>query len=184
MALAKMLLGVLYWWLRSLWLRCVCRHYGFHRSARVAKNCSISKDLILGRCSYVGPGSMIWPAVRIGDYTLLGPGVGIFGDDHNFRVVGVPTIFAGRPAMRETVIGRDVWIGARSIVMVGRSIGDCAIVAAGSVVVHDVPANTIVGGNPARPIGTRFSAEDFSAHMRSIESGRFTASYAQGFKGL
>jgi acetyltransferase-like isoleucine patch superfamily enzyme len=47
-------------------------------------------------------------------------------------------------------IGDDVWIGCRSIVLKGVSIGDGAIVAAGSVVVKDVPAHTLVAGNPAQ----------------------------------
>ncbi len=47
-------------------------------------------------------------------------------------------------------IGNDVWIGCRSIVLKGVSIGDGAIVAAGSVVTKDVPAYTLVAGNPAQ----------------------------------
>jgi len=48
------------------------------------------------------------------------------------------------------VIGSDVWIGCRSIVLKGVSIGDGAVVAAGSVVTKDVPAYTLVAGNPAQ----------------------------------
>lgn len=48
----------------------------------------------------------------------------------------------------------NVFIGARSIVMKGVTIGDGAVVGAGSVVTKDVPANTIVAGNPARVIKT------------------------------
>lgn len=54
-------------------------------------------------------------------------------------------------------IGHDVWIGHGAIVLPGRSIGTGAVVAAGAVVTKDVPAYTIVGGNPARPIRRRFS---------------------------
>lgn len=54
-------------------------------------------------------------------------------------------------------IGHDVWIGHGAIVLPGRSIGTGAVVAAGAVVTKDVPAYTIVAGNPARPIRRRFS---------------------------
>jgi phosphonate metabolism protein (transferase hexapeptide repeat family) len=54
-------------------------------------------------------------------------------------------------------IGHDVWIGHGAIILPGRSVGTGAVVAAGAVVTKDVPAYTIVGGNPARPIKRRFS---------------------------
>jgi len=53
-------------------------------------------------------------------------------------------------------IGHDVWIGHGAIVLPGRSIGTGAVIAAGAIVTKDVPAYTIVGGNPARPIKRRF----------------------------
>jgi phosphonate metabolism protein (transferase hexapeptide repeat family) len=59
-------------------------------------------------------------------------------------------------------IGHDVWIGHGAIVLPGRSIGTGAVVAAGAIVTKDVPAYTVVVGNPARPIRRRFS--DSVAH--------------------
>ncbi|WP_315837163.1 chloramphenicol acetyltransferase [Bradyrhizobium prioriisuperbiae] len=53
-------------------------------------------------------------------------------------------------------IGHDVWIGHGAIVLPGRNIGTGAVIAAGAVVTKDVPAYTIVAGNPARPIRLRF----------------------------
>ena len=52
-------------------------------------------------------------------------------------------------------VGRGAWIGASSLIMGGVTIRANAVVAGGSVVVKDVPAATIVGGNPARQIGSR-----------------------------
>jgi tetrahydrodipicolinate N-succinyltransferase len=54
------------------------------------------------------------------------------------------------------IIGNDVWIGANAFIRGGVTIGDGAIVAASSVVLRDVPAFTIVGGNPAKIIRSRF----------------------------
>jgi len=56
-------------------------------------------------------------------------------------------------------IGHDVWIGHGAIVLPGRSIGTGAVVAAGAIVTKDVPAYTIVAGNPARPVKRRFSEQ-------------------------
>jgi acetyltransferase-like isoleucine patch superfamily enzyme len=52
----------------------------------------------------------------------------------------------------EVIIGDNVWIGERSIILKGVRIGNNAVVAAGSVVTKDVQENTIVGGNPAKII--------------------------------
>ena len=54
-------------------------------------------------------------------------------------------------------IGHDVWIGHGAVILPGRSIGTGAVVAAGAIVTKDVPAYSIVGGNPARVIKRRFS---------------------------
>jgi virginiamycin A acetyltransferase len=54
------------------------------------------------------------------------------------------------------VIGNDVWVGAKSIILSGVTIGDGALIAAGSVVTKNVPAYAIAGGNPAKIIKYRF----------------------------
>jgi acetyltransferase-like isoleucine patch superfamily enzyme len=67
-----------------------------------------------------------------------------------------------------THVGNDVWIGANSVVLKGRTIGDGAIVGAGSIVTRDVPPYAIVAGNPARLIKYRFSPDDiaFLTHLQ------------------
>ncbi len=57
-------------------------------------------------------------------------------------------------------IGHNVWIGENVIILPGVSIGNGAVVAAGSIVTKDVPSYAIVGGNPARVIKMRFSADE------------------------
>jgi len=90
--------------------------------------------------------------VRIGSNCLLAGGLSIFDNnshptDHLARRGNGPMTPAD---VAPVVIGNDVWIGTDCIILKGVHIGDGAIVAAGSVVVHDVAPYTIVGGNPAR----------------------------------
>ena len=59
----------------------------------------------------------------------------------------------------DIVIGNDVWIGYEVVIMAGVHIGNGAIIAARAVVTKDVPAYTIVGGVPARPIRKRFDED-------------------------
>ena len=56
----------------------------------------------------------------------------------------------------DTIIGNDVWIGMEAVILPGVTIGDGAIVAAKSVVTHDVPPYSIFAGNPARIVKMRF----------------------------
>ena len=64
-------------------------------------------------------------------------------------------------------IGHDVWIGHGAIVLPGRSVGTGAVVAAGAIVTKDVPAYTIVAGNPARAIRRRF-AESITSRFAEL----------------
>lgn len=91
-------------------------------------------------------------SVSIGDGTQIGPAVQIYAADHpreaEPRRQGLEF---GRPV----VIGRNVWIGGGAIIVPGVTVGDDAVIGAGSVVTRDVPAGAIVAGNPARPIRKR-----------------------------
>ena len=70
------------------------------------------------------------------------------------------------PSRGDTVIGNDVWIGRDAMVMPGVRVGDGAIIGAGAVVASDVPAYSIVAGNPADLIRRRFSDEDIARLLR------------------
>ena len=134
----------------------------------------IARDFRTGRDIFLNWGAWVGPGVVFGDYILCGPDVMFAGDDHVFRDVGTPIMFSGRPPMRETLVSDDVWIGARSIVMAGVSIGEGAIVAAGAVVTRDVDPYAIVAGVPAKVIGRRFeSDEERAAHSAALKAGTF-----------
>lgn len=60
----------------------------------------------------------------------------------------------------DTIVGNDVWIGSEAMIMPGVKIGDGAVIGSRALVTKDVAPYTIVGGNPAKAIKTRFSEED------------------------
>ncbi|MGH8175435.1 MAG: sugar O-acetyltransferase [Steroidobacter sp.] len=86
-------------------------------------------------------------AVTIGSGTQVGPAVQIYAADHpRDLAVRRQGLEFGRPVK----IGRNVWIGGAAIILPGVTIGDDAIIGAGSVVTRDVVAGATVMGNPAR----------------------------------
>ena len=88
--------------------------------------------------------------VTIGDNTQIGPGVQILTADHpRDPALRAQMLEFGRPI----VIGKNVWIGGGALIMPGVTIGDDALIGAGSVVTKDVPAGATVMGNPARVRG-------------------------------
>jgi acetyltransferase-like isoleucine patch superfamily enzyme len=109
----------------------------------------------IGDFVFIGAGSEIDAAdsITIGAHTLLAPGVFITDHTHN-AARGLRLDEQGN-RNGAVVIGSDVWLGARSIVMHGVTIGDGAIVGAGAVVTKDVAPYAIVAGVPARVIGER-----------------------------
>lgn len=92
--------------------------------------------------------------VKVGDRTLVGYGAMIISRNHRIPVGGSRIFGAGHvPAPVE--IGKDAWIGACAVILPGSSVGEGAVVAAGSVVTRDIPAFEIWGGAPARFIRSR-----------------------------
>ena len=140
-----------------------------HPTFYLASSSVVTRDLVAGPFSYIGPRCVLGPQVELGAYAMLGPSVSIVGGDHVFDRAGVPIIFAGRPPMERTVIEADAWIGHGSILIAGVRIGRGAVVAAGAVVTRDVPPYEIHGGVPARKIRDRFAdAADRERHDRML----------------
>jgi virginiamycin A acetyltransferase len=115
--------------------------------------------------------------LRIGKYCALGEGTTFVMNGANHRMDGPSTfpfpimggswaehfgLITGLPGRGDTVVGNDVWFGYGATVMPGVRIGDGAIIAAKAVVVDDVPAYGIVGGNPAKLIRKRFADDEIA----------------------
>ena len=119
----------------------------------------------------------------IGRYCAIASGVRFIMSGANHADLGPSTfpfgIFGGIWAERtmdlvmsaesrgDTVVGNDVWLGYRALVMPGVAIGDGAVVAAASVVTSDVPPYAIVGGNPARVLRRRFEDDEIERLLRA-----------------
>lgn len=84
--------------------------------------------------------------MKIGDNVLLAPNVGLYTVGHPLDS-GLRN--EGWEDAQPIVIGNNVWIGAQSIVLGGVTIGDNCVIAAGSVVTKNIPANTLAMGRPA-----------------------------------
>ncbi|MEX5270578.1 acyltransferase [Kocuria sabuli] len=130
--------------------------------------------LTIGDNVSVGPHSIVQVDGEIGDWVLIGMHVQIVGrNDHAIDEVGVPIRMATRVADRAAEpsdavhIGKDVWIGASSVILSGVRIGTGSIIGAGSVVTKDIPDFSIAVGSPARVVGQRFADdEERDEHLR------------------
>lgn len=121
-------------------------------------NFSNAQNITLGHRVRLGSRCFIWGGpgkgrVTIGDDVLFGPDVLITAANYRFNDGSPVTDQVMDEA--DVTIGADVWAGARAILLPGVTIGDGAIIAAGSVVRQDVPPFAIVAGVPAKVVGTR-----------------------------
>ncbi len=112
-------------------------------------HCDYGYNIRLGNDVFLNYGCIILDvvAVTIGAGTQIGPGVQILTADHPRDPAARAT---GAEWGRPIVIGRNVWIGGGALILPGVTIGDDAIIGAGSVVTRDVRAGATVAGNPAR----------------------------------
>jgi acetyltransferase-like isoleucine patch superfamily enzyme len=92
--------------------------------------------------------------IFVGDDVMIGPNTVLVSSDHMITVEPEHTRVAGGHSKRPLHIGNHVWIGANCFLRGGLQVGDHSVIAGGSVVVHDVPPRSVVGGNPARLIRT------------------------------
>jgi acetyltransferase-like isoleucine patch superfamily enzyme len=125
---------------------------------RIAEGVSITYPyrITMGEFVTVNEFSTIsgYGGLNVGNNVLIGHQVSILSSEHTFSSREL-SIRSQGIAPKRTVIGNDVWIGARAIILGGVVVGNGAIVAAGSVVTKDVQPFSVVAGVPAKPIRTR-----------------------------
>ncbi len=147
--------------------RCVSAGTTVERGVRFVNpsNISIGKGSLLKEYVYLRAGAMGYircgeriafnsftsitghGGVEIGDDTQLGPGTMITTTGHDYRA-GLETSFS------KVTLGKRVWVGARAIILPGVTIGDNAVIGAGTVVTKDLPGNCVAVGVPAKVIKT------------------------------
>lgn len=114
--------------------------------------------LVIGRFTAIAPGaSFLMPG---GNHPMVGPSTFPFTMFGGTWTENTLDAFLAIEQPGDTVVGNDVWIGRDATIMPGVTIGDGAVVGAHSVVTKDVEPYTIVAGNPARPVRTRFEPAD------------------------
>ncbi|MBN9117247.1 MAG: hypothetical protein J0I36_18760 [Pandoraea sp.] len=107
--------------------------------------------------------------IEIGNDVMLAAHVGLIARDaHTIDNLGVPMFEAPRGDKFKIVVEDDVWIGYAAIVLSGVTIGRGSVIAAGSLVAHDVPPYSIVAGSPARVVKMRFTPEQIAEHERLL----------------
>ena len=144
--------------------------------ARIGADCNIcdhvfiENDVVIGDRVTVKCGVQLWDGLRVADDVFIGPNVTFSNDKY-------PRSKQYQREVLQTHVGRGASIGGGATVLPGLKIGPRAMIGAGSVVTHDVPARAIVSGNPARIVGyvDTISGEQGSRapeRIREVESGR------------
>jgi len=147
----------------SLWARLDviprARHHERHRLSIGRKTlieslcaiCTWHGDVILKDGASIGIGSIVMGPVLIGEGSACSQNCFISGQSHHYEDVSKNFLRQGIET-GQVVIGKNVWIGANSVIMPGVKIGDNSVIGAGSTVIEDVPAYSVVVGNPAKII--------------------------------
>lgn len=172
---------------------CDIRYSKLQHHVRIGKRCVIPGSSI-GRYSYMGDNCYL-PQTNIGCFTSIAPYVVLAAGNHPLHFVSTSPItyransFMGSSYLQESTyedefnycdedagflceIGNDVWISTRATLVCANKalkIGNGAVVAAGAVVVEDVPPYAIVAGVPAKVIRFRFPEET----VRKLEAIRW-----------
>jgi len=133
--------------------KCVLHHYPFIGDRLViGKFCAIAEGarFIMNGANHAMSGFSTYP------FNIFG-----HGWEEGFDPATWQHEFRG-----DTVVGNDVWIGMEAVVLPGVKVGDGAIVAAKSVVSHDVPPYAVVAGNPAKVVKMRFDDATIARLLR------------------
>jgi maltose O-acetyltransferase len=129
--------------------------YNIHKGARIFSSAQLygNIDITVGDNTFIGHETIITGGlakITIGENCDISSRVSIICGTHEIDREGAR--ITGKGIGKDIEIGNGVWIGYGALILPGVKIGDKAIVAAGAVVVKDVPSFVVVGGNPAKVI--------------------------------
>lgn len=116
----------------------------------IEKGATFSNRVVLGNNSGIGIRAFIQGKTILGDNVMMGPDCLIYTSNHAFDRLDIPMNQQGHEDEKKVIIGNDVWIGGRVIILPGVNIGDGVVIGAGSVVTKNVPNYAVIGGNPAK----------------------------------
>lgn len=159
----KRIVGKLFKKLRVLFAKGFIRHCG--KNVNIEHGAIFSSKLSIGDNSGVGIDCVCGGEVIIGNDVMMAPECVIISRNHEFSSIDIPMRLQGYKEAQPCVIGDDVWIGRRVMIMPGVSIGSHSIIAAGAVVTNDVPEYAIVGGVPAKVIKYRKNMENSGGEL-------------------
>lgn len=125
------------------------------KKINIDRNAIIGNHIVIGDYSGIGRDSVVSDYVTIGNHVMMGPECLIYTRNHNYSSTKVPMCFQGFNEYKPVVIGDDVWIGGRVIILPGVKVGKGSVIGAGSIVTKDVEPYSIVAGNPAKKIKKR-----------------------------
>ena len=131
-------------------------------------------EMVVGDRSQLGENLKSESDITLGHDVLMGPDVVMMSSGHAFHRLDIPINQQGALPRRPIVIGNDVWIGTRVIILPGIQVGDHAIIGAGSVVTKNVPPLAIVAGNPAKVIRFRTPHSSMEVHVNLEPHPRFS----------
>ncbi len=148
-------MGPFFEWLRYRLCRGIFKSCG--KKVNIATNAKFGNGykIEIGDYSGIGMNCKVPSDIFIGNYVMMGPNVTIYNAKHNYDRTDIPMLMQGVSISERTIIEDDVWIGGHVIILPGRIIKKGTIIGAGSVVTKDFPEYSIIGGNPAKLIGTR-----------------------------
>lgn len=130
----------------KIWMNVQVReHASIGDNSIISKDSYVDHSVSIGANCKVQNGVSVYNGVTLEDDVFVGPNACFTNDK-------VPRAFNVEWVVTPTVIKRGASIGANSTIVCGITVGEYAMVAAGSVVTKDVPNHTLVMGNPARPV--------------------------------
>lgn len=130
--------------------------------------CEVGRNITIGSHAYINFDCVMLDnaPITLGDYVWIAPMVGLFATNH---ALDFEERKNGACQAKPIVIGNGVWLGGHVTVLGGVTIGDGAVIGAGAVVTHDIPANCIAVGNPARVL-REITPEDRTGFMERIKA--------------